>query len=101
MRDTAASAAAPAARCRNCRRGSFILTLPLRLRVRAPRQAHGEHRAFAVLARNRHVTAHQARELTGDGKAEAGSAEALSGRGIGLAELLEQLCLSPPRRAGR
>src|SRR5262245_25271743 len=29
MRETAGSAAAPAARCRNCRRGSFILNLPL------------------------------------------------------------------------
>ena len=30
MRDAAGSAAAPAARCRNCRRGSFILNLPSR-----------------------------------------------------------------------
>src|SRR5262245_12730817 len=29
MRDRAGSAAAPAARCRSCRRGSFILNLPL------------------------------------------------------------------------
>jgi hypothetical protein len=29
MRDTAGSAAAPAARCKNLRRGSFILNLPL------------------------------------------------------------------------
>src|SRR6516164_10717189 len=28
MRDSGASAAAPAARCKNCRRGSFILNLP-------------------------------------------------------------------------
>src|SRR5262249_22580857 len=30
---------------------------------RASRQAHGEHRAFALLARHGHVTAHHAREL--------------------------------------
>src|SRR5262250_1124344 len=29
MRDNAGSATAPAARCRNCRRGSFSLNLPL------------------------------------------------------------------------
>jgi hypothetical protein len=29
MRDAAGSAAAPAARCRNCRRGSSVLNLPL------------------------------------------------------------------------
>ena len=58
-----------------------------------PRQAHGEHRAFAVLARHRHVAAHHARELAGDGEAETGATEAPRGRGIGLAELLEQLCL--------
>src|SRR6516162_7167203 len=39
MRDTAGSAAAPAARCRNCRRGSFILNLPLALHItRSPRR---------------------------------------------------------------
>src|SRR5262249_4897190 len=59
----------------------------------APRQAHGEHRALADLARYRHVAAHQARELAGVGKAESGAAEALSRRGIGLGELLEQLGL--------
>src|SRR6516225_2507675 len=60
---------------------------------RAARQSHGEHRAFALLARHSHVAAHHARELAGDGEAETGSAEALRGRGISLAELLEQLCL--------
>src|SRR5262249_7708930 len=59
----------------------------------ALRQAHGEHRAFALLARHGHVTAHHARELAGDGEAETGAAEAPRSRGIGLAELLEQLCL--------
>src|SRR5215471_18288366 len=59
----------------------------------APRQSHGEHRAFALLARHRHVAAHHARELAGDGEAEPRAAEALSGCGIGLTELLEQLCL--------
>src|SRR6516165_6706687 len=64
-----------------------------RLCVLASRQAHRKHRTFARLARHRHVTAHHARELAGDGKAEPGAAKALSGRGIGLAELLEQLGL--------
>ena len=38
---------------------------------RAARQAHGEHRALARLARHRHVAAHHARELAGDGEAQA------------------------------
>jgi hypothetical protein len=42
----------------------------------APRQPHREHRALARLARQRHVAAHHARELAGDGKAESGAAEA-------------------------
>src|SRR5262252_7976400 len=98
MRDTAGSAAAPAARCRKFRRGSFM-ALPLRqvcaagLWRLAPRQAHDEHRTFARLARHGHVAAHHARELAREGKAEPRAAEALSGRGIGLGELLEQLRL--------
>src|SRR5262249_56159775 len=99
MRGTTDSAAAPAARCKNLRRGSFILNPPSaafslnrlsRLCVRADRQTHREHRAFAWLARHGHVTAHHARELAGDGKAKPGAAEALCGCGIRLAELLEQ-----------
>src|SRR5262249_58321278 len=70
-----------------------------RLRARAPWQAHGEYRAFAVLARHGHVAAHHARELAGDGKAQSGSAEILRGRGIGLAEFFEQLCLLLRRHA--
>src|SRR5262249_27808467 len=57
------------------------------------RQAHGEHRALARLARHGHVAAHHARELAGDGKAEPRAAEVLRGRDIGLAEFFEQLCL--------
>src|SRR5262245_46484661 len=52
-----------------------------------------------LLARHGHVTAHHARELAGDGEAETGAAEAPRGRGIGLAELLEQLCLLLRRHA--
>jgi hypothetical protein len=63
------------------------------LGVRAARQAHREHRTLAGLARHRNVATHHARELARDGKPEPGAAEALRGRGIGLAELLEQLCL--------
>ncbi len=69
------------------------------MRVRAYRQAHGEDRAFARLARQGHVTAHHARELAGNRKAEAGSAIAPRGQGIGLAELLEQLRLLLRRHA--
>src|SRR5438552_9139352 len=40
IRETAGSAAAPAARCRNCRRGSFILNLPYI--IRSQRRRHFE-----------------------------------------------------------
>src|SRR5262249_1433425 len=75
--------------------GKFHLNPPslARLRVRAPWQAHRKHRAFARLARHGYVAAHHARELAREGKAEPRAAEALSGRPIGLAELLEQLSL--------
>src|SRR5262249_34402872 len=63
------------------------------------RQTHREHRAFARLARHRHIATHHARELAGDGEAETGAAEALRGRGFGLAECLEQLCLLLRRHA--
>src|SRR5262245_15819486 len=66
---------------------------------RAARQAHGEHRTLARLSRHGHVAAHHARELAREGKAEPGPAEPLSGRGIGLTELLEQLCLLLRRHA--
>src|SRR5262245_53332954 len=49
------------------------------LGCRAALQAHREHRALAWLARHRHVAAHHARELAGDGKAEPGAAEVLRG----------------------
>src|SRR5215471_12650996 len=65
----------------------------------APRQAHREDRSFTRLARHCHVAAHHARELAGDGKAEPRAGEALRGRGISLAELLEQLCLLLRRHA--
>src|SRR5262249_44498412 len=90
MRETAGSAAAPAARCRNRRPESWRL---------APRQPHCEHRALARLAGYRDIAAHHARELASDGEAEPGAAEALRGRGIGLAELLEQLGLLLRRHA--
>ena len=56
------------------------------------RQAHRKDRALARLARYCHVAAHHACELARDGEAEAGSAEAPRGRGIGLAELRKQKC---------
>src|SRR6516164_6068377 len=61
--------------------------------VRARRQAYRKHRALARLARHRYVTAHHARQLAGDGEPEPSAAETLRGRGISLAELLEQLRL--------
>src|SRR5215813_1651531 len=59
----------------------------------APRQAHREHRALTRLARHCHIAAHDTGELARDGETEPSAAEALRGRGIGLAELLEQLSL--------
>src|SRR5215831_12048785 len=67
--------------------------------VRSDRQSHRKHGPLALLARHGHVTAHHARELAGDGEAETGAAEAPRGRGIGLAELLEQLRLLLRRHA--
>src|SRR5215813_9798076 len=64
-----------------------------RLCVRAPWQAHGERRAFAVLARHGHIAAHHARELAREGKAKSRAPETLCSRGIGLTEFFEQLCL--------
>ena len=73
------------------------------LMYRAAWQPHGEHRALARLARHRHVATHHARELAGDGEPEPRAAKLLRGRPIGLAELLEQLCLLLRRqdRCGR
>src|SRR6516162_1487688 len=61
--------------------------------IDAPRQADSEDRPVAWLACYGHVAAHHACELARDGKAEPGAAEAPRGKGIGLAELLEQLRL--------
>src|SRR6516165_9159532 len=78
---------------------SGLFCLWLWLGCRAARQPHREDRAFALLARHGHVTAHHARELAGDAEAETGAAKAPRGRGIGLAELLEQLRLLLRRHA--
>src|SRR5215469_48798 len=77
--------------------GSFCLWLWLG--CRAARQSHREHRALARLARHRHIAAHHARELAGDGKAEPGAAVAARGQGIGLGEVLEQFRLLLRRHA--
>src|SRR5262249_18806614 len=61
--------------------------------LRAARQAEGEDRTLARLACYCHIAAHHPRELARDSEPEPRSPEALSGGGIGLAELLEQLCL--------
>src|SRR5262249_50894291 len=58
---------------------------------RAARQAHREHRAFARLARHRHVAAHHARELARESKPEPRPAVAARGQGIGLGEILNSL----------
>jgi hypothetical protein len=60
--------------------------------LRAARQAEGEDRALARLACHRHVTAHHARELAGDGKAEPGSTVSPCRERISLGEILEQFC---------
>src|SRR5262249_679167 len=65
----------------------------------AARYPDRKHRAVASLGRQGQVAAHHARELAGDGEAETGAAEALRGRGLGLAECLEQLCLLLRRHA--
>src|SRR5262249_24865282 len=57
------------------------------------RPTRGERGAFAGLTRDSHVAAHHARELAGNGEAKPGAAKLLGGRPIGLADLLEQLCL--------
>ena len=83
------------ARSEKCHERSSGSLHRLRLSVSTSlrRQPHRKHRTFARLARHRHVAAHHARELAGDGEAKPGAAEALRGRGVGLAELLEQLRL--------
>jgi hypothetical protein len=50
--------------------------------VRAAGQAHRKDRTFARLARHRHIAAHHAGELAGDGKAEPRPAVAARGQGI-------------------
>src|SRR6516165_1938036 len=71
---------------RSARSETFrFFRLWLWLGCRAARQAHREHRALARLARHRHVAAHHARELAGDGKAEPRATEPLRSRGISLA----------------
>src|SRR5262249_11158408 len=67
--------------------------------VRTSWQAHRKHRPLAGLARHGHVTAHHARELAREGKAKSRAPETLCSRGIGLAELLEQLGLLLRRHA--
>jgi hypothetical protein len=75
------------------------------VRICAGGQAHRKHRTLARLACYCHIAAHHPRELARDSEPEPRSPEALSGRGIGLAELLEQLCLllrgHPDAGAGR
>ena len=90
------------------RRGSFIVAPPSRAGsfdhlvgaagygvyvCAPPGRRTVNSRAFARLARHCHVAAHHAGELAGDGETEPGAAEALRSRGIGLGELLKQLCL--------
>src|SRR5215510_9698265 len=82
--------------CSDSRRGAAgrfppepLISAPLR----AARQVEGEDRTLARLACHCHIAAHHPRELTRDSEPEPRSPEALRGRGIGLAELLEQRCL--------
>src|SRR6476661_1603964 len=65
----------------------------------APRQAHREDRTLARLACHGYIAAHHAREFARQRKAETRAAKLLRGRGISLAELLEQLRLMLRRHA--
>jgi hypothetical protein len=56
---------------------------------RPARQAHGEDRALARLARHRHVAAHHAGELARQGEAKPGPAIAPCSQRIGLGEVLK------------
>src|SRR5262245_52079670 len=71
---------------------------PCRVRPGPTNQAPLGRRTVNI-ARHRHVAAHHARELAGDGKAEPGTAKVLTGRSVSLAELLEQLGLLLRRHA--
>ena len=62
------------------------------------RQANHENAAFADLAANRDVSAHQANELTADRQAEARASPRLL-PGLGLLEVAEQLGLIVRRNA--
>src|SRR5262249_15743909 len=61
--------------------------------VRSDRQAHRKYRSLARFACHSHVAAHHARELAGNGKAEARHAIAARGQRIGLGEILKQFPL--------
>ena len=61
--------------------------------IRAAGQVHRKDRTLARLARNRHIAAHHARKLAGDGKAQPRPAVAPRGQGIGLGEVLKQFRL--------
>ena len=52
--------------------------------LRAARQAEGEDRALAHLARHGHLAAHHARELARDSEPKPGAAVTPRGRSIGL-----------------
>jgi hypothetical protein len=75
---------------------SGLFCLWLWLGCCAVRQPHSEYRTLARFACHRHVATHHAREFAGDGEPEPSPPKALSGRGIGLRELLEQLGLLYP-----
>jgi hypothetical protein len=75
---------------------SGLFCLWLWLRCCAVRQPHSEYRTLARFACHRHVATHHAREFAGDSEPEPSPPKALSGRGIGLRELLEQLGLLYP-----
>jgi len=53
-------------------------------------KAYSEHRAPALFAGHRHLTAHHASELAGDREAQSGVVVFLGGRRLRLGEFLEQ-----------
>src|SRR5262245_36309481 len=79
IRDTAGSAAAPAARCRNCRRGSFIFEPPSQF-------TSLDHLVGEQLDRVRHLNAERPRRLHVDDELELAG---LQNRQVGGLRALE------------
>src|SRR5262245_51811967 len=84
---------AMSARCQVCVKAGMPRRLMSLRMARADRQAHGENRALARLARHRDIAAHHACKLARDRQSEAGAAELLRGGCICLGKFFEESCL--------